>query len=76
MFVGVAGEYQDEYNRGDFLIRNILGADRDAGILAIGDTVRTGQTIQFQIRDAEFASEDLKELLTPHADSVSQERSC
>jgi small ligand-binding sensory domain FIST len=58
-----ATEYKDEFRRGDFLVRNVAGADPDSGVLAIGDTVRTGQTIQFHVRDAATAHEDLSELL-------------
>jgi small ligand-binding sensory domain FIST len=60
LFVGLAvSEYVDEFQRGDFLIRNILGADPQMGALAIGAYPRIGQTIQFQIRDAKSAHEDL-----------------
>ncbi len=64
LFVGLAGtEYQDEFGRGDFLIRNLLGADPRQGILAVGALPRAGQTIQFQRRDPAAATEDLGRLL-------------
>ncbi len=59
----VINEYQESFHRGDFLVRNVLGAD-DEGGLAITDLVRVGQTVQFQVRDAATADEDLRELLT------------
>lgn len=59
-----ASEYQDEFRRGDFLVRNVVGADPDSGVLAVGDTVRMGQTVQFHVRDAATADEDLRELLS------------
>lgn len=59
----VINEYQDHFERGDFLVRNCLGADRDTGALAIGDYVRPGQTVQFHVRDAGTADEDLRALL-------------
>jgi small ligand-binding sensory domain FIST len=59
----VINEYQDQFERGDFLVRNCVGADRDTGALAIGDYVRTGQTVQFHVRDAQTADEDLRELV-------------
>ena len=44
LFAGLAmSEYVEEYKRGDFLIRNILGADPDAGAVAIGSPLRVGQ---------------------------------
>jgi small ligand-binding sensory domain FIST len=62
----VINEYQDQFQRGDFLVRNVLGLDRDSGALAITDRVRVGQTVQFHVRDAETANEDLHELLQLH----------
>jgi small ligand-binding sensory domain FIST len=59
----VASEYQETFERGDFLVRNVAGADPDSGALAIGDIVRTGQTVQFHVRDAATAHEDLVALL-------------
>jgi small ligand-binding sensory domain FIST len=59
----VINEYQEKFGRGDFLVRNCLGADRKTGAIAVGDFVRPGQTIQFHVRDAQSADEDLRELL-------------
>ena len=60
LFVGFASsEYHDEFHRGDFLVRNLLGADPQNGILAVGALPRPGQTIQFHRRDAATATEDL-----------------
>ncbi len=58
----VINEYQDRFQRGDFLVRNVLGAD-DAGGIAITDVLRVGQTVQFHVRDAVTADEDLRMLL-------------
>lgn len=59
----VTNEYQERFERGDFLVRNCLGADQRTGALAIGDFVRAGQTVQFHVRDAQTADEDLRQLL-------------
>jgi small ligand-binding sensory domain FIST len=59
----VINEYQGEFQRGDFLVRNVLGLDRGSGALAITDRVRVGQTVQFHVRDAATADEDLHALL-------------
>lgn len=65
LFVGlVINEYLEEFHRGDFLIRNLMGADPSMGALVVGAVPRTGQTIQFQRRDATAATEDMSELLT------------
>ncbi|MDF0664559.1 MAG: FIST N-terminal domain-containing protein [Nitrospira sp.] len=59
----VIDEHRNRFERGDFLIRNLLGADRTTGAIAIGDVVQEGQTVQFHLRDAESAAEDLNLLL-------------
>ena len=51
-------------DRGDFLIRNLRGADPDMGSLAVADEVEIGATVQFQVRDAESADEDLRALMS------------
>jgi small ligand-binding sensory domain FIST len=59
----VINEYQGEFQRGDFLVRNVLGLDQESGALAITERVRVGQTVQFHVRDAVTADEDLHALL-------------
>jgi small ligand-binding sensory domain FIST len=59
-----ASEYQNHFKRGDFLVRNVVGADPESGVIAVGDLMRTGQTIQFHVRDSQSAHEDLHELLS------------
>jgi len=48
---------------GDFLIRNLLGMDSERGVLAIAALLKEGQTVQFHLRDAAAASEDLSAIL-------------
>ncbi|MGH9032610.1 MAG: FIST signal transduction protein [Acidimicrobiia bacterium] len=60
----VVDEHKADFERGDFLVRNLLGADQESGALAVGDTVTVGQTVQFHVRDAGAADEDLRELLS------------
>jgi small ligand-binding sensory domain FIST len=65
LFIGlVVNEYLEEFHRGDFLIRNLLGADPRSGSIAVGALPRLGQTVQFQRRSAAAATEDMTELLT------------
>lgn len=65
LFVGIAmDEYRHEFKRGDFLIRGLMGIDRDTGAGAVADYIRVGQTIQLHVRDADAAKEDLQELLS------------
>ena len=64
LHIGIAiDEYADQHERGDFLIRGVVGADPGAGSVAVGDVVEVGQTVRFQVRDAAGAGEDLAELL-------------
>ena len=59
----VAEEARPEFRRGDFLIRNLVALVPEDGSLVVGDQVRPGQTVQFQLRDASTATEDLRALL-------------
>jgi small ligand-binding sensory domain FIST len=59
----VVDEHKLDFARGDFLVRNLLGADQQSGALAIGERADIGTTLQFQVRDADAADEDLYELL-------------
>jgi small ligand-binding sensory domain FIST len=64
LHLGIAIEEQgSHFERGDFLVRNLIGADQQAGAVAIGDVVQEGQTVQFHLRDAQSASDDLHLLL-------------
>lgn len=64
LFVGlVMNEYLEEFHRGDFLIRNLLGADPNSGAIAVGAWPRVGQTMQFQKRAASAGTEDIVALL-------------
>lgn len=63
----VINEYQEKFEYGDFLIRNVVGIDSEAEIISIGDYVRPGQTVQFHVRDAESADAELDSLLSQHA---------
>ncbi|MCU1379567.1 MAG: hypothetical protein JWN29_2550 [Acidimicrobiales bacterium] len=59
----VIDERKATFARGDFLIRNVLGADPNTGAVAVGDEVEVGATVQLQVRDADSADEDLRDLL-------------
>lgn len=55
-----ASEYRDDFQRGDFLVRNIIGGDPKSGALKIGAIPRVGQTLQFQLREKDAADADLR----------------
>ncbi len=59
----VINEYKSRFGRGDFLVRNVMGFDQRVGGIAIGEMCTVGQTIQFHVRDARTATQDLELLL-------------
>lgn len=59
----VFDEHQADFGRGDFLIRNLVGADRDDGSVIADHQIEVGTTVQFQVRDAASADDDLRILL-------------
>lgn len=68
LFVGrVVDPQQDKLGRGDFLIRGVIGVDQQNGSITIGDTVQEGERVQFHLRDAVTAMEDLEMMLIPQS---------
>lgn len=64
LFVGrVIDEYKQHLGRGDYLIRNVLGADESSGGVAVADIIPPGRTVRLHLRDAHTAEEDLALLL-------------
>lgn len=61
-----------EKSDGEFLIRNVLGADEEDGTLAIGELVQEGQVVQFFVRDAQAADEDLRMMLEEYIDNLDE----
>ncbi len=69
LFLGrVIDEYKERFTPGDFLIHNIIGVDRESGAMALAGHVRVGGTVQFHVRDAVTADQDLRAMLAPHVD--------
>ena len=66
----VVDEHQVDFGRGDFLVRNVLGADERGGGVIIAGEVEVGQTVQFHVRDAAAADEDLRALLADVDDTA------
>jgi small ligand-binding sensory domain FIST len=59
----VVNEYQDRFQQGDFLVRNVMGIDPDRGSIAVGDFLHPGQTVQFHVRDHRTADDEMQQLL-------------
>ena len=64
LFLGVVmDEFLESPKQGDFLIRNVVGMDARTGTLAIGETLKEGQMVQFHLRDADTSAQDLTAVL-------------
>jgi small ligand-binding sensory domain FIST len=66
----VIDENKPEFERGDFLVRPIIGADQTSGTIAVGERVRIGQTIRLHVRDPASADEDLREALRTQSEAL------
>jgi small ligand-binding sensory domain FIST len=66
LFIGRAvGPDPDTLGRGDFLIRGVMGLDQETGVMVVGDYIDEGEMVQFHLRDATTAEEDLEMMLAP-----------
>jgi small ligand-binding sensory domain FIST len=64
LFLGIEMDpLKDNPQQGDFLIRNIMGTDRESGEIQVGAMLREGQLVQFHLRDKDMSSEDLRLVL-------------
>jgi small ligand-binding sensory domain FIST len=71
LFLGVEMRpAQLEYGQGDFLVRNLLGADNDSGAIAVAADLAERQVVQFHLRDGETASRDLHLRLSDYQDRL------
>lgn len=63
LVIGMALHEGSYYRQGDFLVRNLIGIDRDSSALAINALPPLNGVVQFQVRDARAAAEELEQLL-------------
>ena len=47
-----------------FLVRNLIGVDPRTGSVAVGERLRVGQRVQFQLRDADASRQEQRQLLS------------
>jgi small ligand-binding sensory domain FIST len=52
-----------EYRQGDFLVRGLMGADPEAGTIAVAAAVEPGTVVRLHARDAGSADRDLRDAL-------------
>jgi small ligand-binding sensory domain FIST len=71
-FLGLALDpTKSAFERGDFLARGIVGIEKELGAIAVADEgLRTGMTVQFLVRDAATAGEDLVQLVRDRAGRI------
>lgn len=67
----VLDEQQDEFGPGDFVVRDITGADKSENAITTGEVVEVGQTVQFHVRDPEAAADELAASLSGVGDNTS-----
>jgi len=64
-------ENVDTIKRGEFVVRNIVGASEEHGVIAVAFAPRVGDTVGFVLRDAERSRQDLKATLDDVSDRLS-----
>lgn len=75
LFLGIAMKRgRSDYGHGDFLVRNVLGADQDSGSIAVGAMLEANTVVQFHVRDARTSAEDLDNLLREASRNVAVAR--
>lgn len=64
LFFGlVVDENKPRFGRGDFVMRAVVGIERDTGAVAVADFPKVGQSVRLHMRDVSTAREDLELLL-------------
>ena len=71
LFLGIEMKDSLVHREGDLLVRNIVGFDPEAGVLAVAARLRPFQVVRFLLRDARTATEDLERMLERHRASGS-----
>ncbi|HEY2988078.1 MAG TPA: FIST N-terminal domain-containing protein [Candidatus Binatia bacterium] len=68
IFVGLpADPGKNSVGPGEYLVRNIVGLDPRAGVLAVAEEIFAGERMLFTLRDAQRAREDLGQMLERQA---------
>jgi small ligand-binding sensory domain FIST len=69
LLLGVVMDRQREfYDRGDFLIRDLVGIDPQSGALATATPLYKNAVVQFHLRDADTSATELRELMSARAE--------
>ena len=60
------------FRQGDYLLRNVLGVDREKGAVALGARLKIGMELRFHIRDADTSAVDLDVVLDAAVNRVKE----
>ena len=71
LFLGIEMKDSLVHREGELLVRNIVGFDPEAKVLAVAARLRPFQVVRFLLRDARTATEDLERMLERHRASGS-----
>lgn len=64
VFIGIAMDKENPApQRGDFLVRNLVGYDKESGAIAVSEGVSEGQLIQFHLRNSFSADKEIQEIV-------------
>ena len=65
VFLGLAMDpfALEEPSAGDFLVRNVLGLDRETGAMGVGGELAVGRKVQLHLRDRDSSDADLRRAL-------------
>lgn len=64
LFIGIPGDPDKVMlDHGEYIVRPIVGADEERGIIALPTPVKTGQAVTFAKRDGSRARDDLRTML-------------
>ncbi|MDA1265776.1 MAG: FIST C-terminal domain-containing protein [Planctomycetota bacterium] len=64
---------KSQFGAEDLLVRNLRGVDPNQGAIVVGDdSLRAGMSVQFMVRDAATASDELQRLLSGRAAAWSE----
>ena len=66
----VIDPHQEEYERGDFLVRGILDIDQESGAVTVGEHIQVGQVVRLHVRDGRSADADLRRVLDREQDAL------
>lgn len=63
----VMDRHREIYDRGDFVVRDLVGVDPQSGALATATPLYKNAVVQFHLRDAETSAAELRELMVGKA---------